>query len=156
MPGRIDTATWGRALAAGGLALLGTACAPSPSPVTAGPIPQGQARIWFYRVWEPSISVNAANVMLNGAPAGTVMPYGPGLYRDVAPGHYHVSAESYRPETAQTQDIDVAAGQEVFIKVVATNDTSSDGDIVSFRRDNFYVWWVAPELARQEIAAGRS
>jgi hypothetical protein len=122
--------------------------------VAAPPIPAGAARIWFYRIWDPSITLNVANVALNGTPAGSVLPYGPGLYRDVQPGHYRISVQSFDGDPGgQFKDVDLTAGEEVFVKIIAEADTRSDGDVSAYKEDNFYVWLVSPELARREIAA---
>jgi hypothetical protein len=52
--------------AAGLLLMLSAAgCATSPAPQVAAP-PPGQARIWFYRLWNPSESLNVANIDVNG------------------------------------------------------------------------------------------
>ena len=69
------------------LMLSAAACAP-PAPQIAAP-PPGQARIWFYRLWDPSESLNVANIDVNGVYAGSVEPGG-SLYRDVNPGVYHI------------------------------------------------------------------
>jgi hypothetical protein len=54
--------------------LLATACATPPAPQVATPLPPGQARIWFYRLWDPSESLNAANIDVNGVYFGSVEP----------------------------------------------------------------------------------
>src|SRR5215831_21159447 len=61
--------------------LSATACATPPVPQTAAP-PPGQARIWFYRLWNPSESLNVANIDVNGVYVGSVEPGG-AFYRDV-------------------------------------------------------------------------
>src|SRR5262245_60622389 len=71
------------------LMLLATACATPPEPQVAAPPPPGQARIWFYRVWDPSESLNVANIDVNGVYFGSVEP-GSAFYRDVAPGVYQI------------------------------------------------------------------
>jgi hypothetical protein len=49
-----------------GLMLIAAGCANPPAmpeaPAVAPPVPAGQARIWFYRDWEPSESLNLANI----------------------------------------------------------------------------------------------
>jgi len=50
-------------LAAGCTAPLATARLPAAAP----PLPPGQARIWLYRDWLPSESLNLANVEVNGS-----------------------------------------------------------------------------------------
>ena len=70
------------------LILSTTACATAPVPQVTAP-PPGQARIWFYRLWDPSESLNAANIDVNGVYLGSVEP-GSAFYRDVAPGVYQI------------------------------------------------------------------
>jgi hypothetical protein len=75
-------------LGAAGCALLAllSSCVAPPAVATAsiGPVPAGAARIWFYRDYEPSVSLNDANVALNGTPAGSVNAFGGVIYRDCA------------------------------------------------------------------------
>ena len=80
------------------------------------PMP-GTARIWFYRDYEPYVSRNYATVLLNGAMAGSVQPYGGVVYRDVPPGHYHIVAESVGKDVNQESDVDLAPGQQVYCKI---------------------------------------
>lgn len=132
------------------LALSGcSGLAPRAAATAAVPVPAGAARIWFYRDYEPSISLNVANVALNGASAGSVQPDGSAFYRDIAPGRYHVTVESYGVDTNQDKDVDLAPGQEAFVKVLASDWISGFG---GFRRDTFYVSLVPPQVARAELA----
>src|SRR5690349_5753393 len=48
------------------LMLSAAACATPPAPQVSA-LPPGQARIWFYRLWDPSESLNVANIDVNGA-----------------------------------------------------------------------------------------
>jgi hypothetical protein len=54
-----------------GLMLIAAGCADPPAmpeaPTVAPPVPAGQARIWFSRDWEPSESLNLANMHVNGS-----------------------------------------------------------------------------------------
>ena len=52
------------------------------------------ARIWFYREMAPYSSLATPYVRLNGVIAGVSQPGG-SSYRDVPPGHYHLSVDSY-------------------------------------------------------------
>jgi hypothetical protein len=54
---------------ASGLLLIAAGCAQPTAtvPVVAPPIPSGQARVWFYRPWEPSESLNLALIDMNGS-----------------------------------------------------------------------------------------
>lgn len=114
------------------------------------PVATGTARIWFYRDYEPSVSLNVANVALNGAFAGSVQPDGSAFYRDVPAGHYHITAESFGTDVNQAKDIDLGPGQEAYVKVLA-GEWIGGGDLSSFRRDTFYVSLVPPQIARTEL-----
>jgi hypothetical protein len=137
----------------GGIAalLILAGCA-VPQQMAAGPIPPGQARIWFYRVYDPSLSLNIANVDLNGARAISVSPHSPPVYRDVAPGQYHIAPETNGVDVHQSRDVDVAAGQEIYVKVLDDPTWVSGGDFNEFRRDTFYVWLMPSQLAKAEMA----
>ena len=105
-----------------GLLLIAAGCAgqpdPTVAPAAAPPVPQGQARIWFYRVWEPSESLNLANIDVNGAYFGTVANGG-AFYRDVAPGHYHIAPVTYNRDFNQNRDVDLAPGQQAYVKILS-------------------------------------
>ena len=154
---RLDHRWLRRAL--GGVAVLTLAgCAMQPQIAQAPPAPlaAGQARIWFYRDYEPSVSRGIANVDLNGARLASVAPYGGAIYRDLAPGRYHLSVESFARDVSQQGDVDLAPGQEIFAKVQADNTRVAGGDTTDFVRDTFYLWLMAPEVARAQIAANRT
>src|SRR5215216_2356888 len=75
------------------------------------------ARIWFYRDYSPYVNTNYATVSINGVVAGSVDPYGGAIYRDVPPGHYHLTASSYVPDPSQSTNLDLASGQEAYVKI---------------------------------------
>ena len=79
------------------------------APAAAPPVPAGHARIWFFRDWEPSESLNLANIGVNGSYFGPVAN-GDVFYRDVTPGHYHLTPQSYGQDFNQDQDVDLAPG----------------------------------------------
>jgi hypothetical protein len=105
MPVVVHFAKWlKRAGGATGLLLLaGCVAAPQMAAAPAGPIPPGQARIWFYRVYDPSLSRNIANGDLNGARVVSVLPGDGPAYRDIAPGPYRISPESFGTDTNQSR-----------------------------------------------------
>jgi hypothetical protein len=139
-----------------GLLLIAGCTAPTQiAAVPVGPIPPGQSRIWFYRVYDPSLSLNLANVDLNGVRTASLSPSGPPLYRDVAPGHYRISPETVGVDVNQAKDVNIAAGQEIFVKILDDPTWVSGGDFNEFRRDTFYVWLMAPQLARAELTMPR-
>src|ERR1700747_1215992 len=97
-------------LGAGGVMRIVAGCADPPTmpqvPAAASPVLAGQARIWFYRDWQPSESLNLANIDVNGSYFASVAN-GSAFYRDVPPGHYHVAPVSYDRDFNQTRDLDI-------------------------------------------------
>jgi hypothetical protein len=95
--------------------LIAAGCADPPEmpqiPAAASPVLAGQARIWFYRDWQPSESLNLANIDINGSYFGSVAN-GSAFYRDVPAGHYHIAPVSYNRDFNQDKDVDVAPGQQ--------------------------------------------
>jgi hypothetical protein len=142
-------ALWTTVLAVA-LSLAGPALAQQPAAATIGT--SGAARIWFYRDYEPYGSRNFAPVALNGAPAGYVDPNGGAFYRDVAPGRYHITVESDGTDVNQDKTIVLAAGQEVYAKILAAPMWTMDGSEGMNRRDTFYVSLVPAETARAQLA----
>jgi hypothetical protein len=124
-------------------------------PAAAPPVPAGQARIWFYRDWESSESLNLANIDLNGSYFGSVANGGV-FYRDVLPGHYHIAPQSYGQDFNQTQDVDLAPGQQVYCRVVSLRSWEEGDDVAVFDRDTFYIQLMQPEVAQAAIALNRS
>jgi hypothetical protein len=120
----------------------------------AGPIPQGQARIWFYRDYEPSVTMNNANIDLNGVRVLTLPAYGPALYRDVAPGSYLIAAESVGTDVNQNATMTLRPGQEIFAKVLDNPAWISGDDVAERHRDTYFIRLMAPDVARAQIAAG--
>jgi len=151
---------WSRAGAAI-LLLAGAGCTPSPAQTVlpVSPIPPQQARIWFYRDLDPNHTQARPYLRLNGAIAAISEPGG-SFYRDVAPGHYHITVDSYGVDFDQERDVDLLPGQEVFTKVVSNDnwvDFGGGGDMGggSFHRDTFYVWAIPPQRAVREMGFTR-
>jgi hypothetical protein len=144
---------------AGGLLLIAAGCAEPPAtvPVAAPPVPAGQARIWFYRPYEPSESLNLANINVNGNLFGAVAN-GSAFYRDVPPGHYHIAPESFGQDFNQDKDVDLAPGQQLYVKIIYVKIVSLESWGVSvsgsknFARNTFYACLIPPEVAQVEIA----
>jgi hypothetical protein len=139
--------------AAGSLLMLfATACATPPATQVTGP-PPGQARIWFYRLWDPSESLNAANIDLNGVYFGSVEPGG-AFYRDVAPGVYQIVPQNKYLDYNQNINVAVVPGQQVFIAVLDLSSwaTAVSGAQWSVHRDSWYARLVPPQYALAQIA----
>jgi hypothetical protein len=115
VPGALRRLLWANAVL-----LTAMGCVNRP-PVAQVPIPAGEGRIWVYRTWLPSESLNLANIEANGVYFGSV-ENGGAFYRNVPPGTYHIVPESWahNPSTTPSQDTNVAVapGQQVYIKIV--------------------------------------
>jgi len=151
MPTGLDLKKWLKGAGAAGL-LLVAGCAPRQmAAVPTGPIPPGQARIWFYRVYDPSLSRNIANVDLNGARVASVLPGDGPAYVDVPPGNYRIAPESIGVDTNQSRNVALASGQEIYVKILDDPLATSSGDMTQFQRDTFYAWLVPAAAARAEM-----
>ena len=140
-----------------GLLLIAAGCAQlSTALVAAAPISAGQARVWFYRPYEPTESLNLGLVDMNGSYVGAV-ENGSTFYRDVPPGHYHIAPESFGRDFNQDRDVDLALGQQLYVKIVSLESWGvSVSGSRTLRRDTFYAWLIPPEVAQAEIARNRS
>ena len=133
--------------------LIATSCTrlPLTSSVVIPPIPNGEARLWFYRDYEPSETLARPYVRLNEQVTGISEPGG-AFYRDVAPAHYSVTVDSAGRDVNQFADIDLAAGQGVYVKVLSLRSWLDDDCIPWGGCDTFYVRLVPAEAARAAIA----
>lgn len=136
----------------GSLAASGCAQMATVGSASIPPIPPGRGRIWIYRDYQPSESLNLAAVSINGAATGYAQPGGGAFYRDVPPGPYHFTVASYGTDIGQSSNIDLAAGEEAFVKIQSLDAWTTSGDLGSFKRDTFYARLVPDRLARAEIA----
>jgi len=136
---------------ASALLAIATGCAER-APIAQVPVPAGQARIWFYRTWLPSESLNLANIDVNGVYFGSV-ENGGAFYRDVPPGNYHIAPQSWARDFNQDTNVALVSGQQAYVKIL---DSTSWGTSVSASRDivrdSFYAWLIAPQVAQAEIA----
>jgi hypothetical protein len=136
-----------------GLAAL-TGCAPMPLVGSAAisPIPAGKARLWIYRVYLPSETLNMTRVSMNGAYAGYAQ-LGGAFYRDVQPGVYHITVESYGRDFNQSTNVALVAGQEAFVEIESLRSWATIYGIgMGSGRDTFYARLIFPWIARAEIA----
>jgi len=144
---------------ASGLVLFLAGCADAGSSAnvaaTASPLPAGQARIWFYRDWLPSESLNLANIEVNGSYFGSVANGG-AFYRDVPPGRYRIAPASFVPNSMQDVKVELAPGQQAYVKIVSLSAWGS-GNTASrdIARDAFWAQPIPPQIAQAEMARAR-
>ena len=123
---------------------------PPASAVAIPPVPPGEARIWIYRNDTPQDSQERPYLRLNGQVAGIAEPDG-AFYRDLPPGHYRVSVDSYgAPYANQFAEIDLgAAGETAFVEVSSMQEKVG-GPVAS--RTFFFTRSVPADAARAAIA----
>jgi Protein of unknown function (DUF2846) len=132
--------------------LAGCARTPTVGSVSVPPVPTGEARVWFYRVYLPSETLNMTKVSMNGDYAGYAQ-LGGAFYRDVLPGTYHIEVESYGRDFNQSTNVALVAGQEAYVRVDSLRSWSTDAGIGrTIGRDTFYARLMLPQTARAEIA----
>ena len=120
-------------------------CAQLPTVSTAGvaPIPPPLARVWFYREVASSESPRVPLVRLNGAIAGAI-DQGGAFYRDVPPGHYHITVDSVGVDLNQSSDVNLAAGQEAYVQILQLDNWDETPFEPTF--PTFYAWLRPPEM----------
>lgn len=128
-------------------------CVPRPTVGSAmiPPIPPGEARVWVFRDYIPSESLNMTAVTMNGVYAG-YSQLGGAFYRDVPPGVYHVAVDSYGVDFNQSTNIAVVPGQQAYIEIESLRDWATGyGFGFTAGRDTFYARQIPIELARAQI-----
>lgn len=134
------------------LALVALAACVSYPPVAAvslPPIPAGQARVWFYRVYDPTESLGRPYIYMNGSIVG-ISELGGAFYRDVPAGWYFITVESTGRDLYQSQYVGLAPGQQEYVKILSLR--SWVAGYPGFRRDTFYVAVIPPAAAAAEIS----
>ena len=113
------------------------------------PIPEGMARVYLYRAFEPYQSLAYVPVFLNRADIGAVGP-GKVLFRDVAPGTYTIEAKSEGLWPNQTKTVTLGAGQTLYAKIESFRglDPTADAPVP---QTTFVVVLIAPEIAEREM-----
>jgi len=124
---------------------------PATGSVVIPPIPAGTARIWIYRNDGPNEIQASPYLRLNGRVAGISEPDG-AFYRDLTPGRYVVTVDSYIDSyVSQFASVDLAAGQEAYVKVLSMLRDKVGGE-PGGNRDIFYTRLIPAEMARAAIA----
>jgi hypothetical protein len=147
-------ARWSRRL--GAIALITALCACASQPrvgSTAIPkVPPGMARAWFYREDEPYNGLGRPYVRMDGAIVG-VSELGGAFYRDVPPGTYYVTIDSYRQYINQFPHVYLTPGETAYFQVFEEASSSSGvGASRDFARPSFYVWVMPAAVAGPEVA----
>lgn len=154
MAGNSGSITQWLLIAAQGAVLLAMAGCAQPSAtasVSIPPIPAGEGRIWFYRNYEPYAGKGLPAIAANGRYVG-VAELGGAFYRDVPPGNYVVTVETTGVDFSQVAHLDVAAGQESFVKIVSNPQWFSGGSRTEYERPTFYAWRIPNEIAQADVA----
>jgi hypothetical protein len=126
------------------------ACAPCllgvPAAAQQGPaIPQGYARIWILRQYEPSDSLRTPVMYINGAPIGASQP-GTIFYRDLPAGAYRVTVDSCTTDVGQAADLNLASGSQVDLEIQSLSSSMRAwGCLVN---EDFYVRQIDPARAQ--------
>jgi hypothetical protein len=133
------------------LVLSGCSQLPPTSSAAIPPVPFGAARIWIYRNDGPYETSTRPYLRFNGQVDGIVEPDG-ALYRDVPPGHYVVTVDSYGvPYPNQFTGVDLAAGQTVYVKVLSMREKVG-GEFGVGSRARFFTLLVPADVAQADIA----
>jgi hypothetical protein len=90
---------------------------------------------------------------MNGAIVGVSEPGG-AMYRDLAPGQYHVTIDNYLSDPDQSRYVYLFPGQQAYFKIVSLKNWIANGNRFAsdFHRDTFYLWQIAPEVAQGDVA----
>jgi hypothetical protein len=140
-----------RACTAALVLLFLASCAQLP-PVAVVSLPAvtaGNARVWFYRVYDPTESKGRPYIYMSDAIVG-ISEQGYAFYRDVPAGSYHITVESYGRDLYQFQDVVLASGQQEYVKILSLRSWVESQR--NFSRDTFYVAIIPPQFAQVEIS----
>jgi len=139
----------------GALAVLLAACAsgPPPPPFTSvaeqlPPPAAGEARLFFYRYYQIYLSMARPYIRLNGKAVAVSEPGGV-LYRDVAPGTYLISVDSYNLYPDQNKTVTLAAGQTFYVRVDSVRGYNAGFE--TYDPEVFTVTFMAPGPARADM-----
>ena len=140
-------ATYGALL----LAMAGCAQPAVTASVSIPPVPAGQARIWFYRNYEPYAGKGLPAIAANGGYVGAA-ELGGAFYRDLPPGHYLITVETTGVDFNQTASLDLPPGKEAYVKIVSNPEWVTSGSRTEYQRPTFYAWHIPNEIAQADVA----
>jgi hypothetical protein len=135
------------------VALCGCAALPPTSAASIPPIQAGMARVWFYREDAPYVTQARPYVRMNDAIVG-ISEDGGAFYRDVPPGEYYVTVDSYGVDINQFPHIVVVPGQTVYLQVIGSRYWASGGGSrgSGWERPTFYVWLMPNDIGGSAVA----
>jgi hypothetical protein len=132
--------------------LCGCAAQPKTASITLPKIPAGMARAWFYREDEPYNGMDRPYVRMNGAIVG-ISELGGAFYRDLPPGPYYVTVDSYRSFINQFPHVYLMPGETAYFQVFEQGSVSSGvGASRDFARPSFDVWVMPAAIAAPQVA----
>ena len=120
------------------------------SSVAVPPIPPSEARLWIYRGNEPYAGRGLPAVDANGRYIGAA-ELGGTFYRNLPPGQYLVTVETTGVDFSQSALINLAAGQDAYVKILSSPNWVSGG-LSDYERPTFYAWLIPNQVARNEVA----
>lgn len=137
------------------VALTGCASLPTVSAAQIPPIPAGTARVWFYREDMPYEAPQRPYVRMNGAIVA-ISEDGGAFYRDVAPGEYYVTVDSWGVDINQFPHVALVPGQTIYLQIIGSKWWASGSASTLWARPTFYVWLMpndvgAPGVQRSQF-----
>jgi uncharacterized protein DUF2846/thiamine pyrophosphate-dependent enzyme len=149
---------WHEKAAAFALAFLLLACQADPpgtpfaqAAARIPPVEPGQARLYFYRAYEPYESAAEPRIYLNGARVAVSIP-GSVSYRDVAPGEDRITVDSCGIYPNQFKTLDLRPGDTVYIKIESLRSWGGESEDRSC--NTFVVTPIAEVQAREQLISG--
>jgi hypothetical protein len=132
-----------------------TAAVPYASPSVPSP---GTARVWFLRAGAPdgrnTLYGAVPEIYANGTPVGSI-PHNSRFYRDLAPGTYRFTVQSYGLPNDEADTVQLAPGSISYIWVEAAPPWQFGyvGGRGGSNRRSFFVYSVTPEIAQSWFQA---
>jgi hypothetical protein len=114
------------------------------------PVPAGVARVWFLRQFEPAESLATPMIYVNGVPLAPSQP-GSAFFRDLTPGNYTFTVDSYGVDTNQAATLQLVPGMQPYLEIQSLRSWDRFGD--SSGRDTFYVRPISAEWAAKYLPA---
>jgi hypothetical protein len=155
MPTDLIRSSWFQGFAVATIICLAVGlCVAQPAIVadSAAPIPPGQARVWFYRVFFPDDTGGMPAVTMNGSTIGYARA-GWSFYRDVPAGNYHVTVATVGLDFDQTKDIALAPGAQAYLAI--QSDPTWEANRPGTRLPTYYVGVEPPGIAAIHFSQSR-